>query len=86
MLLANSVFDGLNAGIGSEMIPRGIKAEDWYVVRNTPGPSVLVELGFLTNFQDAQLLANPEFINKAVLGLSSGIRSFITSIENTEID
>ncbi|GHV81725.1 hypothetical protein AGMMS49991_02830 [Spirochaetia bacterium] len=78
MLLARSISDGLNAGIGSEMVSRGINTQNWYISRNTPGPTAVVELGFLTNSHDVLLLSEPEFIRKTALGLSNGISSFIT--------
>lgn len=40
---------------------RGIKKERFYVLRNTKMPSILTECGFMTNYEEAQLLAQPHF-------------------------
>lgn len=47
-----------NAG----MHDRGVKKQDYYVIRNMLLPSVLVELGFITNPDDRAKLTNSEYI------------------------
>ncbi|WP_342580987.1 N-acetylmuramoyl-L-alanine amidase [Ureibacillus sp. FSL W7-1570] len=46
----------------ADMYNRGVKQEDYYVIRNMLLPSVLVELGFITNPEDRAKLTNSEYI------------------------
>ncbi|MBC2721485.1 N-acetylmuramoyl-L-alanine amidase [Desulfosporosinus sp.] len=55
---------------------RGIKDAAFYVVKNTKMPAVLVELGFLSNPTEEELLKSPEFQRKAAQGIYQGILSF----------
>jgi N-acetylmuramoyl-L-alanine amidase len=83
ILIAKFVLDGLQARIGSQSESRGIKPEEWYVVRNAYMPSVLVELGFVTNQQEAQLLADSAYLNKAADGIYNGLAAFVTHFEQS---
>ncbi len=83
ILIAKSVMDELNAQIGSQSRNRGLKAESWFVVRNARMPSVLVELGFVSNPAEAKLLSNQEYLKKCSLGLYNGLVSFITNFEGS---
>ena len=50
--------------------------------KNAKMPSVLVELGFVTNKEDATLLTNPTYLNLFVQALYSGINDYIRSFES----
>ena len=39
--------------VGNESLNRGLREEAWFVVRNAMMPSVLVEVGYATNPQEA---------------------------------
>jgi N-acetylmuramoyl-L-alanine amidase len=77
ILLARSVSAGLEASIGSESDNRGLKEESWFVVRNAKMPSVLVELGFVTNPLEAALLSEPSYLKKLSEGIYNGVTGFI---------
>jgi N-acetylmuramoyl-L-alanine amidase len=83
ILIAKFIMDGMQAQIGAQSMPRGIKAEEWFVVRNTNMPSVLVELGFLTNYQEACLLSDSSYLQKAALGIYNGVSAFVTHFERS---
>lgn len=83
ILIAKFIMDGLSAEIGDKAKARGIKAEEWFVVRNANMPSVLVELGFLTNEAEARNLNNTEYLKKSALGIYNGIADFITHFERS---
>jgi N-acetylmuramoyl-L-alanine amidase len=83
ILIAKFIMDGLQAQIGDKTKPRGIKAEEWFVVRNANMPSVLVELGFLTNYAEAQNLSSMLYLQKASLGIYNGITDFIAHFERS---
>ncbi|NLJ47685.1 MAG: hypothetical protein GX430_14135 [Treponema sp.] len=61
--------------------PGGHGAEEWFVVRNAKMPSVLVEVGFLTNPQDAALLADAAYLRSLGDGIYTGIVDFVDYFE-----
>jgi N-acetylmuramoyl-L-alanine amidase len=82
ILLAQSISQGLDLQIGARSPNRGLFEEQWYVVRNARMPSVLVELGFLTNLEDFLLLNDPNYLNKLSQGIYNGILKFIDNFES----
>ncbi len=83
ILIAKFIMDGLQAQIGSQSKARGIKAEEWFVVRNANMPSVLIEVGFLTNRQEALNLSDGAYLQKTALGIYNGIAAFVTHFERS---
>jgi N-acetylmuramoyl-L-alanine amidase len=83
IIIARSIMSRLDAAIGSYGPSRGIKAEEWFVVRNARMPSVLVELGFVTNPEDAKLLSDPSYLRKLSDALYSGTMDFVTAFEGS---
>ncbi len=55
---------------------RGVKTNDYYVIKNTTMPSVLVEHGFYTNKQECQLLKSDDYRNKLAAADAQGIMNF----------
>ena len=84
IMIAKFIMDGLQAQIGKESTARGIKAEEWFVVRNSNMPSVLIELGFISNEKEALLLNDDRYLKKATLGIYNGIAAFITHFERSQ--
>ena len=84
IMIAKFIMDGLQAQIGKESTARGIKAEEWFVVRNSNMPSVLIELGFVSNEKEALLLNDEKYLKKATLGIYNGIAAFITHFERSQ--
>jgi N-acetylmuramoyl-L-alanine amidase len=62
---------------------RGIKAEEWFVVRNARMPSVLVELGFVTNEADALILSTDSSLRTLTEAIHRGIADYINTFENS---
>src|SRR5581483_7927787 len=56
---------------------RGVVRTDYYVLKNPNHPSVLVELGFLTNPSERRKLAESAYQKKLSETLSKGIESFL---------
>mgnify|MGYP001213002018 FL=1 len=83
ILIAKFILEGMDTQIGKQMVNRGIKEEEWFVVRNAHMPSVLVELGFITNSQDAALLNDKIYLRKTALGIYNGLGAFITHFEQS---
>ena len=81
ILLANSILNGLKETVGHLKPSRGIKPAEWFVVRNTRMPSVLVELGFVSNQTDALLMTCDLHLAKLAQALFKGISDFISVFE-----
>lgn len=82
LFLARSILDGMATTIEDGSPNRGIRAEEWFVVRNARMPSVLVEVGFITNEAEARLLAEEAYLRKLGDGIYNGIVSFVDYFEN----
>lgn len=83
ILIAKFILDGMDAEIGKESPNRGLKEEEWFVVRNANMPSVLVEIGFVSNEHEARLLADESYLRKIALGIYNGLSSFIAHFERS---
>ncbi|HHX02429.1 MAG TPA: N-acetylmuramoyl-L-alanine amidase [Firmicutes bacterium] len=70
-LLADSIQKQLVGFLGSRNV--GVKRGNFYVLRNTSMPAVLIEVGFLSNQREAQLLAQPWYRTAAAKGIFYGI-------------
>ena len=82
LFLARSILDGMTTTVGESSQSRGVRAEEWFVVRNARMPSVLVEVGFITNEAEARLLAEDTYLRKLGDGIYNGIVSFVDYFEN----
>ncbi|HOV37993.1 MAG TPA: N-acetylmuramoyl-L-alanine amidase [Spirochaetales bacterium] len=82
ILLAKHILDSLQESIGSSTENRGLKEESWFVVRKAKMPSVLVEIGFITNEEEAILLNQQEYLKKIAQAIYNGIVRFIGTIDN----
>ncbi|MDR2942521.1 MAG: N-acetylmuramoyl-L-alanine amidase [Treponema sp.] len=82
IILANSILSGLGKELGGSVPSRGRKANDWFVVRNSRMPAVLVELGFVSNKNDALLMTDDEGLQKLTGALYNGIKNFIGIFEH----
>ena len=83
IMIAKFIMDGLQTQIGKESTSRGIKAEEWFVVKNALMPSVLIELGFVSNEKEALNLNDDKYLQKASLGIYNGIVAFTTHFERS---
>lgn len=81
ILLAREVLKGMDAVVGSVSENRGLKEESWFVVRNAKMPSVLVEIGFVTNLEEARRLADEAYLQKISDGIYNGLAAYIANFE-----
>lgn len=58
------------------LVNRGIKQGNFYVLKHTRMPAVLVELGFLSNPDEELLLGGKEFQRQAAEAIAAGIRAY----------
>ena len=55
---------------------RGIKPENYRIILRNTIPTALVEVGFLTNYNEARLLASPSYQNLIAEGIFDGIKQY----------
>ena len=84
ILLAQNILNNLDEQVGTVSENRGLKEEIWFVVRKAKMPSVLVELGFITNKNEAVLLTDDKHLMKLSRGIYNGITQFIDRFEKTD--
>ncbi len=61
--------------------PRNAKANsDYYLLKKTPTPTVIVECGFLSNPSEADMLVSDTYQNKIAASLSSAIQEYLEGL------
>jgi N-acetylmuramoyl-L-alanine amidase len=56
---------------------RGVKTNNFHVIRETDMPSVLVEAGFISNLKERQKLKDRVYIDRIAIGIAQGIDKYI---------
>ena len=79
--LAQSILDNWDAEFDNSVPNRGLKEESWFVVRNARMAAVLVELGYITNKDEAERLMKTNYLKKLTNGLYNGINDFVDYFE-----
>lgn len=82
IILARDIVGGLQAEIGGDSVNRGIRADEWFVVRNARMPSVLIEAGFVTNAEEGKLLARDDYLARVADGVYNGLVDFVGYFES----
>jgi N-acetylmuramoyl-L-alanine amidase len=82
--LQNSLF-ALSAKNNAAVKNRGIKKAPFVVLIGASMPSVLAEIGFLTNATDEALLKKPEHRQKIAEALYKGIASYADSLSHFQV-
>jgi N-acetylmuramoyl-L-alanine amidase len=83
IMMAQALVRRVDETLGDRIPSRGIKAEEWFVVRNARMPSVLVELGFVSNEADALLMTDDAYLRSLADSLYKGIADFVAVFEGT---
>lgn len=78
--LANSMQQNLVEVL--KLQNRGVRSENFYVLKYAPMPAVLTEIAFISNPLEAKLLADPTFAHKAALGLYRGLKQYFSQAES----
>ncbi len=81
IILAQKVYQRLGTMIGDKSPARGIRAEEWFVVRNAKMPSILIEVGFVTNKEEAELLTQSPYLRRIADAIYNGVCDFIVHFE-----
>ena len=66
---------------------RGVKTADFFVIKNTIMPSVLVETGFMDNEHDMEILASRDGQERIASAIAKAVREYdmMGPIENAAI-
>ncbi|MHB0937875.1 MAG: N-acetylmuramoyl-L-alanine amidase [Armatimonadota bacterium] len=75
--LASAMHEELVKAI--ELRDGGIRAANFLVIRKSQMPSVLLEIAFINNAKEEQLLCTPAFRDKVAQGILNGVRRYATS-------
>lgn len=75
--LANCITNALQQGIGKDNTRPAKSNSDYYMLLNTPCPSVIIECGFLSNVSDSELLQNHLYREKLTDSICLGVLDFI---------
>jgi len=83
-LLGNMVQESLKQEIddGNHRVAKANK--DYYLLKKSVCPAVIVECGFLSNAQEAALLVTEEYQERLAFAIHLGILEYINTVENTE--
>ncbi len=79
--LSRYILQSLEVEVGKDFSDRGLKESPWFVVRMAKMPAVLVEIGFLTNSEEATRLADSEYLKKLARGIYNGLSKFIADYD-----
>jgi N-acetylmuramoyl-L-alanine amidase len=75
-LLAKDILADIAQNTG--LVGLGVKQDDFVVIRESQMPSILVEVGFLSNFQEENTIKTPQFKDNAAMGIYQGILDYYT--------
>lgn len=59
-----------------ELFNRGVKSANFYVLKHSSAPATLLELGFVTNPEEEQLLADDEYQEQLARAIVTGINRY----------
>jgi N-acetylmuramoyl-L-alanine amidase len=60
----------------TKAVSRGVKKGNYYVLRETDMPAVIVEGGFVSNPQELSFLKDPAYLEQIARGIADGIDSY----------
>ena len=76
-MLARAIQNAMSKNV-KPFKSRGVRKADFYVLRGSLMPAVLVEIGFITNESESKLLNKPDYQKMLSDSISDGIVAFIT--------
>lgn len=75
--LANNILKGVVKRTQAKS--RGIKKGNFYVIRETKIPAILLEGGFISNNQERTKLKNRQYLDKIARGIADGVDGYFKS-------
>lgn len=73
--LADAIHRSITRSVN--MRDRGVRSARFYVLRNSRMPSTLVEVGFVTGYEDSVKLTNPSFRSQMAQAIARGILEYL---------
>ncbi|MHC5248874.1 N-acetylmuramoyl-L-alanine amidase [Enterococcus sp. LJL90] len=73
--LAKDVNSGLTSSINA-LSNIGVRTENFEVIRETPYPSLLLELGYINTYADLLSITNEEYYDQVASGIVSGLEKY----------
>lgn len=64
-----------------ETVDRGVKFDNFHVLRETDCPAVLVELAFISNSEDEALLASEEKKDEFAKAIARGVTDYVAALK-----
>ncbi|HMW04277.1 MAG TPA: N-acetylmuramoyl-L-alanine amidase [Leptospiraceae bacterium] len=77
ILLAKSIDNKLKESLDSKIASRGVKKNNYQVLRGSMMPAVLIELGFISHPQDVKMLEEKAVQLKLAEGIAEGIKNYV---------
>jgi len=80
--LAQRVHTSIESGLSDPpfvLKDMGVKQAPFYVLIGAEMPAILIELAFISNPEDAKLLADAQFISELAENISSGIQQYVST-------
>ncbi len=77
--LANAIYNSIKVNVNQSTKFEPIENSDYYVLRTTKMPAVLVECGFLSNEGERWLLTTADYQEKMAWGIAKGIEDYFNS-------
>ena len=68
----------------SKVYGRGLKRANFFVLKYNTVPSILVEVGFMSNLSESKALQDEQYQNKLAIGIFSGVSRYIKDYNKTE--
>lgn len=59
--------------------------ENYYLLKKTESPTVIVECGFLSNYEEAELLASEEYQQKVAKAIEAGILKYLDNYHDKSL-
>jgi N-acetylmuramoyl-L-alanine amidase len=76
--LASNVLSRMLWAMGS--FNRGVRTADFYVIKYSEVPAILVETGFISHPVESQQLKNPNYQERIAYGIASGIAAYLNGL------
>ena len=80
LLLAKTTQQGLKQYMQTK--DRGIRSANFFVIKRNPAPSILIEMGFISNRVEEQELMNPEYQRDVVEGTVQGVANYFSELSS----